>query len=48
MHYMNYKHARCWCARPPTAQEDIDICFKHFTAFFNNFTEVDASVESDA
>ena len=28
--------------------EDIDICFKHFTAFYRNFAEVDKTVAVDA
>ena len=27
--------------------EDIDICFKHFTAFYKNFSKVDATVTVD-
>jgi len=28
--------------------EDIDICFKHFTAFYKNFSDVDKTVAVDA
>jgi aspartyl aminopeptidase len=27
--------------------EDIDICFKHFTAFYKNFSKVDETVTVD-
>ena len=25
--------------------EDIDICYRHFTAFFNHFAAVDANLD---